>query len=158
MTNHQRISDAYVRKIGEGFLNGTLPLEEWTHQAHCLATLHLMIQHPQVDASLSMPELIVSYNQTVGKRNSDATGFHATITEFYVRSIRKFLRQAHFCRSPGALATELMASPWSNMHLPMRFYSEERLFSVEAKRRWVKPDLRPLNFDFSFISPGHIAA
>jgi hypothetical protein len=38
----------------------------------------------------------------------------------------------------------LLGSPQGRREWPLRFYSRERLFSVEARLGWVEPDLEAL--------------
>jgi hypothetical protein len=33
---------------------------------------------------------------------------------------------------------------WGDKNLPLRHYSPHRLFSAEARRAWIEPDLAPL--------------
>jgi hypothetical protein len=42
------------------------------------------------------------------------------------------------------LVNALLQSPIGRRDWPLRFYSSERLFSVEARREFVPPDLMPL--------------
>ena len=42
------------------------------------------------------------------------------------------------------LVNELLFSPMGRRDWPLRFYSAERLFSVEARRHFVPPDLASL--------------
>jgi hypothetical protein len=72
--------------------------------------------------------------------NDDAQGYHHTITIFFLRAISRFYDQftAENC---GARATRLLALPLAAPDYPLRFYTKERLFSVEARRGWVEPDL-----------------
>jgi hypothetical protein len=39
------------------------------------------------------------------------------------------------------LVNELLHSPMGKRDWPLRFWSKERLMSVEARRGWVEPDL-----------------
>jgi len=39
-----------------------------------------------------------------------------------------------------------MQSPFGNKDWLLAYWSKERLFSVEARRAWVEPDLAPLPF------------
>jgi len=41
-------------------------------------------------------------------------------------------------------AARLLATPFGDKAWPLTFWSRERLFSVEARRGWVAPDLAPL--------------
>jgi hypothetical protein len=40
----------------------------------------------------------------------------------------------------------LMASPLGRSDWLLAYWTRERLFSVDARRRWVEPDLKPLPF------------
>ena len=42
------------------------------------------------------------------------------------------------------LVNELLLSPMGRRDWPLRFYSAERLFSVEARRKFVPPDIAAL--------------
>jgi hypothetical protein len=42
------------------------------------------------------------------------------------------------------LVNELLLSPMGRRDWPLRFYSPQRLFSVEARREWIPPDLRSI--------------
>jgi len=42
------------------------------------------------------------------------------------------------------IVNELLLSPMGRRDWPMRFYSPQRLFSVEARRSFVRPDLASL--------------
>ena len=43
-----------------------------------------------------------------------------------------------------ALVNDLLLSPMGRRDWPLRFWSKERLMSVEARRGYVAPDLAPL--------------
>jgi hypothetical protein len=38
----------------------------------------------------------------------------------------------------------LLASPLADSKWPLLYYTPERLFSVQARRVWIEPDLKPL--------------
>ena len=76
--------------------------------------------------------------------NSDSEGYHETITRVFLHGVRLFLEQADRSEPLHELVNELLLSPMGARDWPLRFYSPERLFSVEARRRFVEPDLRAL--------------
>jgi len=39
----------------------------------------------------------------------------------------------------------LMAGPLGRSDWPLAYWSKARLFSVEARRGWVEPDVKPFN-------------
>jgi hypothetical protein len=137
-------SDAGVAHIGEGLVARTLPRAEWTHEAHLAATAYLLLMRPDIDLDRALPGLIRGYNESVGRVNSDSEGYHETITRMFLAGIRLFLAEADPKRPLHELVNELLLSSMACRDWPLRFYSPQRLFSVEARRRFVEPDLRAL--------------
>ena len=144
MTDHSiRLfeNDAAIRRIGEGLLAANLPKHEWTHEAHLAACAWLVIERPDIRPEAEMPQIIRTYNVAVGGENTDSAGYHETLTQLYIIGVRRFLES---CGEDGLLrkinallTTEMAPRDW-----PLRFYSRERLFSVQARRGWVEPDLQ----------------
>lgn len=137
-------SDADVAHVGEGLLSRDLLRAEWTHEAHLAATTYLLLRHPEIDLNAELPDLIRRYNESVGGVNSDTEGYHETITRVFLHGVRLFLAEANPSESPHELVNELLLSPMGRRDWPFRFYSRERLFSVEARRHFVPPDLAAL--------------
>jgi hypothetical protein len=137
-------SDADVARVGEGLLSRTLPREEWTHEAHLAATTYLLLRRPDIDLDSELPGLIRRYNESVGGVNSDSEGYHETITRVFLHGVRLFLSEADLTEPSHELVNELLLSPMGRRDWPLRFYSRERLFSVEARRTFVVPDLAAL--------------
>ena len=137
-------ADADVSHVGEGLLARTLPRQEWTHEAHLAATIYLLTKRPDIDLDAQLPGIIRRYNESVGGVNDDTQGYHETITRTFLHGARLFLSEADPAESLVDLANEFIISPMGRRDWPMRFYSAERLFSVEARRRFVAPDLAAL--------------
>ena len=137
-------SDADIEHIGEGLLACTLLKAEWTHEAHLAATTYLLLRRPDVDLDKELPDLIRRYNESVGGVNSDTEGYHETITRVFLAGVRLFLEEADAKQPLHELVNELLLSPMGRRDWPLRFYSPARLFSVEARRHFVEPDLRAL--------------
>ena len=138
------VSDADVIHVGEGLLARTLPRPEWTHEAHLAATMYLLLKRPDLDLDAQLPDIIRTYNESVGGVNSDTEGYHETITRVFLRGARLFLAEADTSEPLHQVANELLLSPMGRRDWPLRFYSPERLFSVEARRDFVVPDLAAL--------------
>src|SRR5205085_11902884 len=136
--------DAAVARVGEGLLARDLPRQEWTHEAHLAATTYLVLRHPEIDLDAELPGLIRRYNESVGGVNSDSEGYHDTITRVFLHGIRLFLAEADRSEPVHELVNELLLSPMGRRDWPLRFYSRERLLSVEARRTLVPPDLATL--------------
>jgi hypothetical protein len=134
-------SDAENARVGEGLLARTLPRAEWTHEAHLAATTYLLLKRPDVDLDRELPGIIRRYNESVGGVNSDSEGYHETITRAFLHGVRLFLAEADTSEPLHELVNELLLSPMGRRDWPLRFYSPGRLFSVEARRDFVAPDL-----------------
>jgi hypothetical protein len=143
---HPRLfhSDAEIEHIGEGLLERSLLRAEWTHEAHLAATTYLLLRRSDLDIDRKLPGIIRSFNESVGGVNSDTEGYHETITRVFLRGVRLFLEDADVSDPLHELVNELLSSPVGRRDWPLRFYSPQRLFSVEARRHLVEPDLRAL--------------
>ena len=137
-------TDAEIEHLGEGLLACTLERPEWTHEAHLAATTYLLLRRPNVDVDTELPGIIRRFNESVGGVNSDSEGYHETITRVFLHGVRLFLSEAEPGEPLHELVNELLLSPMGRRDWPLRFYSAERLFSVEARRHFVCPDLAAL--------------
>lgn len=138
-------SDAEVEFIALGFMDRTLPKARWTHAAHFSTALWLMTRRPEIDPSREMPDMIRLYNESVGGANTETAGYHETITQASLRATRNFL-SSHPNEPLHETCNRLMASALGNPDWLLKYWSRECLFSVEARREWVEPDLQPLPF------------
>jgi hypothetical protein len=120
----------------------TLPKPRWTHQAHLLVGSWYLSKYPPAEALDIVRRRIRTYNAAVGTANTDHSGYHETLTRLYLNAIAAHVERHRGESLPQTLAllleTSLARSDW-----PMQFYSRELLFSVQARRGWVEPDLRP---------------
>jgi len=137
-------TDAEIQHLGEGLLARTLRREEWTHEAHLAATTYLLLKRPDIDLDKALPGIIRAYNESVGGVNSDTEGYHETITRVFLRGVRLFLAEADLKEPIHELVNELLLSPMGRRDWPLRFYSPQRLFSVDARKDWVRPDIASL--------------
>ena len=136
------LTEADIDRIGKAVEARVLPKAEWTHAAHFAAAMWVLT-HPRLEAERDMPGMIRAYNEATGNSNTDSSGYHETITQASIRAARAFLH-AHSPRAEALnqlLTSRLGRSDWLLAH-----FSRERLFSVEARRGWVEPDLSPLAF------------
>lgn len=135
---------AAVRHVGEGLIASTLTRPEWTHEAHLAACLYIVEQRPDVMPEDDLPAIIRRFNESVGGINDETRGYHETITQAFIRAVRLFLARTE----PGLPLVDkvngLLTSVEGKRDWPLRFYSPERLFSVDARLGWIEPDLKPL--------------
>jgi hypothetical protein len=145
-------TDADVRRIADGLITRTLPRADWTHEAHLAAIAAILLDYPQVRPEADMPGIISGYNVAVGGVNDDTQGYHETITQFWVANARAFLAGD----AGGALVQRVnrfIAAPEGRREAPLRYFSRARLFSVEARRRAVEPDLMRFEWNMPDAAP-----
>lgn len=138
-------SDIEISHVVSGLIDHTLPKPEWTHNAHFAAAIGLL-SDGQRDVFGQMPTIIRTYNEATGVENSDSDGYHETITMASLRGAKDFLDKAPdeqplYVTVNALLATQMGRSDWL-----LEYWSKETLFSVEARYRWVDPDLKSLPF------------
>lgn len=136
-------SDTVIHHIANGLLDRTLPKTEWTHAAHIAAGVWF-IASSHHDAERDMPNAIRRYNEAVGTRNTDFEGYHHTITLASLR-MTKYLLDA-WPNEPSLFeaTNRIIDAGMAKSNWILDYWSKEVLFSVEARRGWVEPDLKRL--------------
>lgn len=133
------VSNAELAAVAHGLATRTWPKEKWTHAAHFAAALWLL----ETNAAASMPNYIRSYNESIGGANTDTSGYHETITLASLHAARAF-RAARPHLALFEVCNELLASQLGKSDWLLTHWSREKLFSTEARKCWVDPDLKPL--------------
>lgn len=134
-------SDRAIIRIGEGLIDQTLPRAQWTHEAHLAACAWIVRDRPDLCPEKDLPGIIAAYNVSVGGVNSDTEGYHETITQTYIRGVRLHLADRPQGESLSECVNALLLGRHGRRDWPLQFYSRERLFSAEARRQFVPPDL-----------------
>ena len=61
--------------------------------------------------------------------------------------IAAYLARLPSGRPLAEIVAGFLASSFAARGFPLRYWSKDRLMSVEARRVWVEPDLRPLDLE-----------
>ena len=78
---------------------------------------------------------IKQYNEATGVANTPTSGYHETITRYFVGAVARIAERPF---------EEVLADPSVHRDGPLAFWSRDRLFTREARAAWVEPDLAPL--------------
>jgi uncharacterized protein YfaS (alpha-2-macroglobulin family) len=138
------LDEAAIEALATRFQACTLPRAEWTHAAHFAVALWLLRHRPEQASAEGMGPMIRAYNESVGTANSDASGYHHTITVASLRLAADCLARHDPATPLAAVLAALLASPAGRSDWLAAYWSHECLFSVAARRGWVAPDLAPL--------------
>jgi hypothetical protein len=136
-------ADAEIEAIDRGLFDRSLPKSEWTHAGHFAAALWMIIARPDLDAPSIMPATIRAYNEATGVANTDTGGYHETITQASLRAARAFAH-AHPQAPLFVVCNALLASPLGDANWLLAYWSHKNLFSVQARRAWMEPDVAAL--------------
>ncbi|BBM81751.1 hypothetical protein [Candidatus Uabimicrobium amorphum] len=134
-----------IEKFVQRFNDGTLREEEWTHQAHFVVALWYVLQNPFEKVLPLLREAIKKNNVALGIPNNNERGYHETITRFYLLKIAEYVTKNTLDTLCAQAFLQLLSSEIVDKKYPLLYYSRELLFSVEARKEWCQPDLRPLN-------------
>lgn len=149
MSSAAAVSPELFREFDEiadlirGFESGTLPRAEWTHRAHLTVACWYLLCSKEPEATDKIRRGIQAYNKAQGIVTTASSGYHETMTLFWIRIVRHELSKLTLERSLVCLLNE-MGLHFADARLPFRYYSYERLMSPEARRVWTEPDLEAL--------------
>jgi hypothetical protein len=133
-----------VSNLAERFQRAAIPKEQWTHAAH-LAVGAWHVHHAGAEEALErLRSGIVRLNEACGIENSEASGYHETVTRAYVLLIAEFLSQCPQAMPLEQRVERLLLSPLAEKKLLLEWFSRELLLSPRARAEWVEPDRGPL--------------
>jgi hypothetical protein len=136
------------KDLVESFLHCNLAKEKYTHAAHILSGFYLYCSHGKAAFDL-MEKHIILYNAAVGTVNSDDSGFHKTITFFWMNAIEQFAATMDNPSFSDENIRLIYNSALMDKNLPLNFYTREYLFTKKARKEIVEPDMKPLLYIFS---------
>lgn len=134
--------------IVNGFRAKTLSVNEWTHEAHLITGLWHAAELGYENALAEMRANIPTYNESTGGMNTDSSGYHDTITVFWIWLLNEFWnRYSVNGASFESVCNQFLQSRYSDRTNAFIFYSREYLFTKKARLENVEPDIQPLDFE-----------
>ena len=135
-------TDEEVEEVVRRFESCELPTADFNHREHLLVALCYLLRMGDADALSRIRARIGRYAAAHGVSPSL---YHETITVFWLKCVRAYLERAD--AGPGlAEMTNALAAECGSSRLIFDYYSRELIDSERARREWVEPDLRPLDF------------
>lgn len=131
--------DAFLR----AFEGGTLPKERWTHGAHLLTGACYVWALGREAALEKMRTCVRRYNEAVGGKNTETSGYHETITVMWIRLLDGLWQESR--PMERASFARLAVERFEPMRAVFReYYGFDLVSSTEARLGWVEPDLKAL--------------
>lgn len=138
-------SEASLDVFLRGFEEGSYPKAEWTHRAHVIMAAAYLSRMSPEQALPVIRERIKAYNLAQGGENTETSGYHESLTVFWIAVVSRFLGGL----DAGIVRLEKVrrAADYfgARRDLFKAYWSFDVVTSVEARRGWVPPDSRPLD-------------
>jgi len=129
-------------ELQAAFESCTLAREAWNHRAHVRMAFLYASRQPLPWALARMREGIQAYNASQQISEALDRGYHETMTVAFMRLVYDALARSgplpdseSFCDRNSELLDRFVLR---------KFYSRERIMTLEAKQRFVEPDLAEL--------------
>lgn len=130
-----------IEAIVHAFEDCTLPRSQWPHSAHLTVALWYLTHHPKPVATRCIREGIQRYNAAMGILQTKESGYHETITLFWIEMVDRFLMEQSD-NSAILSRTNTLLQRYDDPGLMFQYYSCDRLMSWEARTTWLVPDLK----------------
>lgn len=133
-----------IEELVESFENGTISREAWGHTEH-LAVGFYYVWNNDFNTALSKMRLgIFNLLKAFGIDTSKESPYHETLTHFWIKLLAENKDHA---KSLIENCVEIIGK--FDKNYPSNYYSRELLFSAEARRRFVEPDLLKTTYFFA---------
>lgn len=121
-------------EVADMMLACTLPKPRWTHEAHVLACVSLTLRYGAAEALGLLRTAIPRYNNSTGIHNTTTSGYHDTLTVYYVWAVDRLLERRS--RIDAVLADDAV-----DRRAALAWWDSATLFSVAARAHFVTPNL-----------------
>lgn len=131
--------EAYETFIAR-FESAAFTLPEWTHAAHLAMGLWYVAHYPPLEAGVRIRTGIRCLNESMGGTNSETSGFHETLTEFWILIARDWLATHPFSLASAnafILHFSTRAACWKDC------FDGNIAKDRYARRAWVRPRAMP---------------
>jgi hypothetical protein len=135
-------SDGEVLEVVRRFESCELPPADFNHREHLLVALCYLLRMGEADA---VGRVRARLNAYVAAHGVNPSLYHETITVFWLKRVRAYVARAGDDLSLAEM-TNALAAECGSSRLVFDYYSKELIDSDTARREWVEPDLKPLDF------------
>ena len=131
-----------VQALVKGFENQSLLGEhDWTHRDHVSTAAYYCITDPDCAVD-RMRAGIKALNKARGVLTTPTGGYHETLTIAWTRIIAKHVRLLGDMSNVDKVNSVI--TNFEDRKTTLRYYTRDRIMSLEARYGWVEPDLEPL--------------
>ena len=139
MSGHYK-TESEIEAVVRGFESCSTGKSEFTHLRHLAVTVWYLRGSSLEQATEKMRASLFRFIDHYGIEGK----YHETLTVFWMRVVQKRLDELDPALSLLE-TTNAVVEAFGNARLVFEYYSEELLWSTEARRTSVQPDLKPLD-------------
>lgn len=141
-------SKKYIETLVDLFENHKLPKEMWTNDWHIMVWIYYSLNAKLWLCTIdNIMELlrnnIKSHNKSVWVENTIKSWYHETITRFWKEILTAFVMNQD-TSDMHTITNDFLQTDKSKSEYIFEFYSKELLFSLEARRDFVEPDIQSI--------------
>lgn len=140
--NEPYTSEDEILDVVRRFESCELPPADFNHREHMIVALCYLTRE---DDGAALARLRAGIGRYAAAHGVSPSLYNETITVFWLRRVRAFIERARD-RSGLAELTNRLAEECGGSRLVYDYYSKGLIDSEAARRGWVKPDLKPLDF------------
>lgn len=133
-----------INNLTAAFISKKLPKENWTHVAHLTVAMWHLSHYPFEEALGYMRTRIIAYNIAVGTENSTSSGYHETLTIFWIK-VLDYFRKANSHKNLLDTCNDLLISQLAYRSLPFYFYEKQTILSPAARAVFTAADKNIFN-------------
>lgn len=133
-----------VLVLVDGFRRAAIARECWDHRSHLAAAGWTALRCGPEGALAAIRAAILHYNAGRGIETTETSGYHETVTAFWMAKIVALLAARPAGDTDLEFVNRVLAELGDGAQI-FRHYSRERLFSPEARRGYVPPDLQDMS-------------
>ncbi len=135
-----------LRACLSAFEAGALVKAEWTHGAHVAAAATYLYRAPGYDFGAVLPlmrQRISEFNLSAGGSNTQTSGYHETLTRFWLEIVRAHLADVIPASELGA-ARRAVSRFGQERLLHSAYYLGDVVKDTAAHSSWREPEPKPL--------------
>ena len=139
MRSHYQSKDE-IDAVFRGFESCATPAADFTHCAHLTVAVCYLSGATTPEA---LKRMRTSLFRFLDHHKVDKAKYHETLTVFWLKLVRR--QMDSLAANCSVLeATNAVIDSLGNSQVVLDYYSEKLLWSDEARRVWIEPDLKPL--------------
>lgn len=140
--NEPYTSEEKILEVVRRFESCELPPADFNHREHMIVALCYLMREGD---GAALARLRAGIGRYAAAHGVSPTLYNETITVFWLRRVRAFVERAGEHHGLTELANRL-AEECGGSRLVYEYYSKEVIDSESARRGWVEPDLKALDF------------